>query len=183
MRGRGVLHLRRRVADVRTQHDERRAACSSAIPARSPASIASRSFGHLAELHDVPAVRLEALRHVVAVRELGRTVDGDVVVVVDEHHAPELEVPGERRRLVADALHQVAVAADAEDAVVAHVGAEPRAQVLLAIAIPTAFAMPWPSGPVVTSTPVRVAELRVAGRARAPLAELRGCRRARARTR
>ena len=40
------------------------------------------------------------------------------------------------------------------------------------IAKPTAFANPWPSGPVVTSTPFGVAVLGVAGRARAPLAEL-----------
>ena len=85
----------------------------------------------LAELHDVPAVRLEALRDVVAVGELGRAVDRDVVVVVDEHQAAELQVTGERRGLVADALHEVAVAADAEDVVVAQLGAEARAQVLL----------------------------------------------------
>ena len=85
----------------------------------------------LAELHDVPAVRLEPLRDVVAVGELGRSVDRDVVVVVDEHDAAELQVPGERRGFVADALHEVAVAGDAEDAVVAQLGAEALAQVLL----------------------------------------------------
>ena len=79
----------------------------------------------------MPAVRLEALRDVVAVRERGVAVDRDVVVVVDEHQAAELQVAGERRGLVADALHEVAVAADAEDAVVADLGAEARAQVLL----------------------------------------------------
>ena len=39
------------------------------------------------------------------------------------------------------------------------------------MAIPTALATPWPSGPVVASTPGRHAELGVARRARAPLAE------------
>ena len=41
------------------------------------------------------------------VRELGRAVDRDVVVVVDVDEAPETEVPGERRRLVADAFLEV----------------------------------------------------------------------------
>ncbi len=41
-----------------------------------------------------------------------------------------------------------------------------------AIASPTALPMPWPSGPVVTSMPGRVAAFGVAGGLRAPLAEL-----------
>jgi hypothetical protein len=49
-----------------------------------------------------------------------------VVVVVHVDEAAEAEVPGERRRLVADALLQVAVAAEDEGVVVADVGAERR---------------------------------------------------------
>ena len=114
-----VGELRRRVADVRAQHDERRARrprpCPRAarVRARRGRSAASPSCD------DVPAVRREAQRDVVGVRELGRAVDRDVVVVVDEHQPAELEVTGERRGLVADAFHEVAVAADAEDVVVA----------------------------------------------------------------
>ena len=77
----------------------------------------------------MPAVRLEALRDVVAVRELGRTVDGDVVVVVHVDEAAEPEVAGDRRRLVADALLEVAVAAEHERVVVDDLLAEPGAQV------------------------------------------------------
>ena len=39
--------------------------------------------GHLADVVGVPSVGVEALGHVVGVGELGRAVDGDVVVVVD----------------------------------------------------------------------------------------------------
>ena len=39
------------------------------------------------------------------------------------------------------------------------------------MAMPTALAKPWPSGPVVTSTPAVWCDLGVAGRARLPLAE------------
>ena len=91
VRGRGVLHLGRRVTDVRAQHDERRPAFLGHRRAQ-PGLDRVGVFGRLTELHDVPAVRLEALRDVVAVRERGVAVDRDVVVVVDEHEAPELQV-------------------------------------------------------------------------------------------
>ena len=88
-------------------------------------------LGDLAELLHVPAVRPEAGGHVVGVRQLGLAVDRDVVVVVDRDEMTEPKMPGERRRFVADALHEVAVAADREHVVVAELGAEPVAQVLL----------------------------------------------------
>ena len=58
----------------------------------------------------VPAIRLEAQRHVVAVRKRGRAIDADVVVVVEIDQLAQLEVAGQRGRLVADAFFQVAVA-------------------------------------------------------------------------
>ena len=73
---------------------------------------------------DVPAVGLEALAGVVVEGDLGRAVDGDVVVVVDVDQPAQAEVAGQGGRLVADALHQVAVAADHEGVVVDQVGAE-----------------------------------------------------------
>ena len=130
VRVRRVGVLRRRPADVAAENDERGA------PGFGDA-LAQATFerveivGRLAELHDVPAVRLEALRDVVAVRELRRAVDRDVVVVVDVDEPAEAEVAGERRGLVADALFEVAVAADREHVVVAHLGTEPLAQVRL----------------------------------------------------
>ena len=128
--------------------------------------------GDLAELLDVPAVRREALGDVVAVGELGVAVDGDVVVVVDADQVAEAEVAGERRRLVADALHEAAVAGDDERVVVDRRRRRSgRAGCRSAMAMPTALAKPWPSGPVVTSTPAVWRGLGVPGRARLPLAE------------
>jgi len=66
---------------------------------------------------DVPAVGFVALADVFAERELGLAVDGDVVVVVDVDQPAEAEVPGQGAGLVADALRQVTVGADGEDAV------------------------------------------------------------------
>ena len=87
--------------------------------------------GRLAQLDDVPAVGPEPAGGVVGERQLGGPVDRDVVVVVDVDQATEAQVAGQRRRLVADALLEVAVAADGEGVVVAELGAEPHAQVLL----------------------------------------------------
>ena len=51
--------------------------------------------GGLADVLDVPAVRGESAGRVVGERQLGRSVDGDVVVVVDVDEASQPEVPGE----------------------------------------------------------------------------------------
>ena len=140
--------------------------------------------GDLAELHDVPAVALEALRDVVAVRELGRAVDRDVVVVVDVHEPAEAEVAGERRGLVADALLEVSRRWQIANTWWSQTSAPNRARRFAsASAMPTPFAKPWPSGPVVTSTPAVWPYSGWPGRARAPLPELRGGRRARGRSR
>src|SRR5215467_7084959 len=56
-----------------------------------------------------PAGSLEALHLVDRIRERERTVDRDAVVVEQHDELVELEVAGERDRLLADALHQVAV--------------------------------------------------------------------------
>ena len=115
--------------------------------------MASRSFGDFTDGLDVPPVGREPLGGVVAQRQLGRPVDGDVVVVVDADQPAESRMPGQRRGLVADALGQVAVAGTHEGAVV-HTSAPNRARSERSvIAMPTALAKPWPSGPVVTSTP------------------------------
>ena len=48
---------------------------------------------------DVPAVRLVALEHVLAERDGGVVLDGDVVVVVEQDQVAELLVAGQRGRL------------------------------------------------------------------------------------
>ena len=111
----------------------------------------------VADPGDVPAVALEAGGDVVAVGELGVAVDRDVVVVVDPAEVVELQVAGERGGLVRDALHQVAVAADRVDVEVEELEAgavEARRQPLARRSPSRRWSRsPWPSGPVVVSTP------------------------------
>ena len=87
---------------------------------------------------------------------------------------PRPEVAGERAGLGGDALHQVAVAREhvgvvVDDRVARAV--EARRQVRLGDGHADGVGEPWPSGPVVASTPGREVALRVAGRAAAPLPE------------
>ena len=67
---------------------------------------------------DVPAVGLVARRDVLAERDVGVVLDRDLVVVVDHDEVAQLLVAGERGRLVAHALLDVAVAAQRVDVVV-----------------------------------------------------------------
>jgi hypothetical protein len=129
-------------------------------------------FSCFADLQDVPVVRAEPRRDVVAVRERGVAVDRDVVVVVDEHEPAEPEVPRERSGLVADAFHEVAVAADPEDVVVAQIGAEARAEVLLGDGHPDRVPEPLPERARRDLDAPGVPLLRVTRRLRAPLPEL-----------
>ena len=94
VRGGGVLHLWRGIADVRSQHDE-----------RGPFFLGHRGteagldrvgvLGRFAELHDMPSVGFEPLRDIVGVGERGIAVDRDVVVVVHEVETAELQVARE----------------------------------------------------------------------------------------
>ena len=122
--------------------------------------------GDLAEVLDVPAVRREALADVVGRGELRRAVDRDAVVVEHDVEAAESEVAGERRRLVADALHEAAVAGDRPDVVVDERRAEAVAQEALGDGHADAFAKPWPSGPGRDLDAHRVPGLGVARRQR-----------------
>ena len=68
---------------------------------------------------DMPAVGLEALALVLRIEgERRRPVDGDAIVVVEEDELAEPERAGERRGLLRDALHEIAVGGDAVDVVV-----------------------------------------------------------------
>ncbi len=58
----------------------------------------------------VPAIGIEALQHVFGERQIRLAVNGDMVVVVEEHKLAQPQMAGQRTRLVGDALHQVAVA-------------------------------------------------------------------------
>jgi hypothetical protein len=67
----------------------------------------------------VPAAGHEARAHVLAEADVGRAIDRDAVVVVEEDQIAEAQVSGQRGRLGADALHHVAVAHHAVDEVIA----------------------------------------------------------------
>ncbi len=74
-----------------------------------------RDGGEVVAVVDVeraPPVRGETRLHVLGEGEVGGPFDGDAVVVVQHREAAEPEVAGERRRLVRDPFHHVAVARD-----------------------------------------------------------------------
>ena len=73
----------------------------------------------------VPPVGVEALEHVLAPRHRRRSVELDVVVVVQEDQLAQAQVAGQAGRLGRDALLQVAVGADAVGPVVDDVVAGP----------------------------------------------------------
>src|SRR3546814_5692745 len=63
----------------------------------------------------VPVDRLEAGDLVSRVRQRHGAVDGDRIIVPEEDELVQLEVTGKRDRLLADALHQAAVAGRSEE--------------------------------------------------------------------
>src|SRR6185437_1490931 len=68
-------------------------------------------------------------QHILGLGDVRVVLDRDVVVVVDDDHAAELLVPGQRGGLVADAFLDVAVRADHVDVVVERAGAGGRVRV------------------------------------------------------
>ena len=150
---------------------------ASAMPGAQTGFERVEVVGDLAQLQHVPAVALEPLRDVVGVRELGGAVDRDVVVVVDVDEPTEAEVPGERRRFVAHALLEVAVAADTNMWWSVDLGAEPRAEVGLGETDADAVGEALAERPGGDLDAGGVPVLGVTGGARAPLAEVRGGRR------
>ncbi len=104
-----VLPVRAAEADVRARHDERRAL---GLALRLGERVLDLGQAVAVDALDVPVVAVEARRRVLGVGDVGRPLDRDVVVVVEDDELAELEVAGERGGLARDALHQVAVARD-----------------------------------------------------------------------
>ena len=125
---------------------------------------------------DVPPVRLEALALVLAdVADRRRAVDRDVVVVVDVDEAPEPELARDRRGLLRDSLHHVAVGADRVDPRVDDRVARPVPPVgeeALRDREPHAVREALPERPRRRLDSRRVPELRVPRRPRAPLPKM-----------
>ena len=126
----GVLLVRRAVADVAVDDDQRRPPLLAPEDLEGPGQ--QLQVVGVAHPGDVPAVADEAGRDVVAVGELGAAVDRDVVVVVDPAEVVQALVAGDRAGLSGDPLHQVAVAADRVDVEVEQLRAEVRAEPLAA---------------------------------------------------
>ncbi len=101
----------------------------------------------------LPLSRLEALDHVAGLGKRQRPVDRDVVVVPQDDEVLELQMAGEMDRLMADALHQVAVAGDDIGLVVDEVVAEARVQDALGQRHADRIGDALPKGPVVVSMP------------------------------
>ena len=125
-----TLLVGRRVADDRLDADQRRLVLvGHALAHRRLDRVEVVGVG---DLQHLPAVGLEAHRDVLAVEaQRRRTVERDVVVVVEVDDAPEGVLAGERRGLRRDALHEVTVGDDRERVVIDDLGAEVLAQVLL----------------------------------------------------
>src|SRR5262245_36310802 len=106
---RGALLGRRAIADDGAAGDERR-------PVDGGARILDGKRDRLrivaVDLCRMPARRPEALELVVGHRKTGRPIDGDLVVVEQNDQAAELEMTRKRDRLLAQALHEAAVAGD-----------------------------------------------------------------------
>ena len=109
-----VDRVRRRVADVRAEDDQRRP--GRLVFGGRERSAQSVEVVRVVDVLDVPAVRLEA-RALVLGREgeRGRAVDRDVVVVVEVDERAEPEMACDRRRLRRNTFHQIAVGADRVD--------------------------------------------------------------------
>jgi hypothetical protein len=105
------------------------------------------------DLLNIPARRLEPHGLVHRRGEGGGSVDGDFIVVPEHDQLFQLQMAGEVDRLVADAFLQAAVAGDHIGEMVDQLLAEPRRHHFSPSAMPTAVAIPCPSGPVVVSTP------------------------------
>ncbi len=128
--------------------------------------------GDLAEFDHVPAVGAEPFADVVVRGEVGRTVDGDVVVVEEADQVAEAEMARQRGGLVADAFHHAAVAGDDERVVLLGVLAEADAQVTFGDRHADRVGEPLPERPGGDLDADGVARLGVSRGLRAPLPEL-----------
>ena len=119
MRGVGALLVRGAVADDAVDHDQGR------LGRLGLEGLDRRAQGvEVVGVGDVlhgPAQAGEPGRHVLAERQARAALDGDLVVVVEPAQVRQLQVPGERGGLGADALHQATVAGDGVDVVVEQV--------------------------------------------------------------
>ena len=118
-----------------------------------------------------PAGGLEALHLIDGVGERQRAVDRDAVVVEQHDELVQLQMPGERDRFLADALHQVAVGGEHVGRVIDDVVAEQRGEVALGDRHADGIGKPLAERTGRGLDAGRVAVFGMAGRERAELAE------------
>ena len=108
--------VRRAVADVAVEDDQGRPALG--LPEDRERILDALEVVGIADPQHVPVIAEKAGRDILGEGDARVALDGDVVVVVDPAEVVEAEMPGQRGRLGADALHQAAVAAHRIDVVV-----------------------------------------------------------------
>jgi len=109
----GILLVRRAVADVAVNHNERRfvAVCEEVfVSARQLQQIIG-----ISNARHVPAIADETGHGVVAVRPACRTVQGHAIVVVNPAKISKLKMTGQRGRFSRYAFHQVPIATERID--------------------------------------------------------------------
>ena len=96
----------RAISDHRAAGDQRRGVAGLGI-----GDGLIQRFGVMpVDLGNVPAAGLEPGQLIVRDRKVGTAIDGDGIVVEQDDQTAKLEMPGHRDGLVADALHQAAIA-------------------------------------------------------------------------
>ncbi len=109
---------RRRIADLCPEDDQmgtivrRGGSCQRAVDCSQIVAVVHSS--HL------PAIGLEPAPDVLSEGKVSGSVDGDVIVVVDEGELAKLQMTGQRGGLARDAFHEVAVTHEAKDPVIDH---------------------------------------------------------------
>ena len=112
----GVLLVRRAVADVAVENDERGPAFGLAEDLERV--LDAIDVVGVADPQHVPAVGEESGGDIFGEGDAGVAFDGDVVVVVDPAEVIEAQMAGQRGRFRRNALHHAAIAADGVDVVV-----------------------------------------------------------------
>ena len=119
----GVLFVRRAVADVAVQDDERGPAFLFAEYLEGV--LDAVDVIRVADPQDVPPITDEAGFDILREGDFRAPLDGDVVVVVDPAEVVETKVAGQRGSLRADALHHVSIATNGVNVVIENLEAGP----------------------------------------------------------
>ncbi len=111
----------------RRAEPDQRAATDECRPVGTPGGFDRRRNGvgiMTVDTARIPAGGFEAPHLIDGIRKLQRSVDRDRIVVVEHDQLAELQVPGERDRLLTDALHEIAVGSEHVGAMVDDLGPE-----------------------------------------------------------